>query len=131
MTTDWLAHRPVVDVLHVEECPNYPEALALVERVRAELGIDVELRTTMIVDQAAAERARFPGSPTVRVDVVTSSPAASRPPSTRSPAGCTGTSTTSPGSRRSAGSATACCAQPAGCERLHAALGVKTVAVSG
>ncbi len=68
MTTDWLAHRPVVDVLHVEECPNYPEALALVERVRTELGIDVELRTTMIVDQAAAERARFPGSPTVRVD---------------------------------------------------------------
>jgi len=68
MTTDQLGHRPVIDVLYVEDCPNYPEALALVERVRAELGIDAELRTTMIGDQAAAEQARFPGSPTVRVD---------------------------------------------------------------
>ena len=32
------------------------------------LGIDAEVRTTLIVDQAAAEQARFAGSPTVRVD---------------------------------------------------------------
>jgi hypothetical protein len=42
--------------------------LALVQRVRDALGIDAELRTILIADQAAAERARFPGSPTVRVD---------------------------------------------------------------
>ena len=36
--------------------------------MRAELGIDAELRPSLIVDQAAAEQARFPGSPTVRVD---------------------------------------------------------------
>jgi len=36
--------------------------------MRAELGIDAELRTSLILDQAAAEQARFPGSPTVRVD---------------------------------------------------------------
>jgi hypothetical protein len=40
----------------------------MVERIRTALGIDAELRTTLIADQAAAERARFPGSPTVRVD---------------------------------------------------------------
>jgi hypothetical protein len=63
-------HQPglVVDVLYVEHCPNFPAALALVERVAAELGVDVEVRATMISDQAAAERARFVGSPTVRVD---------------------------------------------------------------
>jgi hypothetical protein len=48
----------VVEVLHVEHCPNFPAALALVQRVIAELGVDSEVRTTMIGDQAAAERAR-------------------------------------------------------------------------
>ena len=60
--------RPLIEVLYVRDCPNYAGALALVERVRAELGIDAELRTSLISDQAAAERARFPGSPTIRVD---------------------------------------------------------------
>jgi len=67
-TTDQPAGRPLIEVLHVRDCPNYQGALALVERVQAELGIDAELRTTLIVDQAAAEQARFPGSPTVRID---------------------------------------------------------------
>jgi len=60
--------RPLVEVLHVEGCPHYPAALALVERVRAQLGIDAELRTTVVPDQAAAEQHRFAGSPTIRVD---------------------------------------------------------------
>jgi len=61
-------HRPLVEVLYVHDCPHSAGALALVERVRGELGIDAELRTSLIGDQAAAERARFPGSPTIRVD---------------------------------------------------------------
>src|SRR5918995_1018611 len=60
--------RPIIEVLYVQDCPHYPATLALVERMRAELGIDAELRPSLIVDQAAAEHARFPGSPTVRVD---------------------------------------------------------------
>ena len=67
-TTDRPEHRPMIEVLYVPDCPNYQGTLALVERVRAELGIDTELRTTLIVDQAGADQARFPGSPTVRVD---------------------------------------------------------------
>jgi hypothetical protein len=51
----------------VERCPCVPAALSLVQRLCAELGIDAEVRTTVVTDQAAAERARFPGSPTVRV----------------------------------------------------------------
>lgn len=58
----------VIEVLYVEHCPNFPAALALVQRVAAELAVDAEIRTTMISDQAAAERTRFVGSPTVRVD---------------------------------------------------------------
>ena len=61
--TGRLGHRPVIEVLYVRDCPHYPATLALVERVRAEFGIDAELRTSVIVDQAAAEQARFPGSP--------------------------------------------------------------------
>ena len=68
MATDQPRHRPVIEVLYVQDCPHYPEALAMVERVRAELGIDSQLHTTLIIDQAAAEQARFPGSPTVRVE---------------------------------------------------------------
>lgn len=60
-------NRPLVEILHVAGCPNFPAALAMVERVLADLGVDAELRTPVVVDQAAAERARFPGSPTVRV----------------------------------------------------------------
>ncbi|MDP9207422.1 MAG: hypothetical protein M3O65_02785 [Actinomycetota bacterium] len=58
----------MIEVLHVEHCPNFPAAVALVQRVAAELALDAEVRTTMIGDQAAAERAWFVGSPTVRVD---------------------------------------------------------------
>src|SRR5215213_7726759 len=68
MTRGRPGHRPVIEVLYVQDCPHYPATLALIERMRAELGIDTELRTSLIGDQAAAERARFPGSPTIRVD---------------------------------------------------------------
>jgi hypothetical protein len=68
MATAQPRRRPVIEVLYVQDCPAYQATLALVQRVRAELGIDAELRTSLIADQAAAERARFAGSPTVRVD---------------------------------------------------------------
>jgi hypothetical protein len=68
MKTDRPGHRPVIEVLYVQDCPHYPATLALVERLRAELGIDAELRPSLILDQDAAEQAGFPGSPTVRVD---------------------------------------------------------------
>jgi hypothetical protein len=58
----------MIEVLYVPDCPNYQGTLALVERVRAELGTDTELHSTLVVDQAAADQARFPGSPTVRVN---------------------------------------------------------------
>jgi hypothetical protein len=68
MATDGSGGRLVIEVLYVQDCPHYLGTIAMVERVQGELGIDAELRTTLIVDQAAADRAWFPGSPTVRVD---------------------------------------------------------------
>jgi hypothetical protein len=68
MATRRQGHRPLVEVLYVRDCPHYRETLALVDRVRGELGIDAEVRSSLIGDRAAAERARFPGSPTIRVD---------------------------------------------------------------
>jgi hypothetical protein len=82
----------VVEVLYVEHCPNFPAALALVERVAADLGVDAEVQTTMITDQASAEGARFVGSPTVRVDGRDVDPKASWPPSTPWTVACTGMS---------------------------------------
>lgn len=51
-----------------QRCPHHAEVLALVERVRAQLGIDVELCTALVADREAASRVRFPGSPTIRID---------------------------------------------------------------
>jgi hypothetical protein len=68
MAADRSGHRPVIEVLYVQDCPHFPATLGLVERVRAELGIDAELRPSLILDQVAAEQTRFPGSPTVRVN---------------------------------------------------------------
>jgi hypothetical protein len=58
---------PVIELLYVEHCPCVSATQSMVHRTCAELGIDAELRTILIPDQAAAERARFLGSPTVRV----------------------------------------------------------------
>jgi hypothetical protein len=47
MATDQPRRRPVIEVLYAQDCPHYRETLAMVERVRAELGVDAELRTTI------------------------------------------------------------------------------------
>jgi hypothetical protein len=58
---------PVVEVLYFDGCPNHVPALALVERVAGELGLEPELRLVKVADQEAAQGLRFLGSPTIRV----------------------------------------------------------------
>ncbi len=58
---------PLVEILYFEGCPNHHPAIALVERVSRELGLDPNLRLVNVPDQEAAQRLRFLGSPTVRV----------------------------------------------------------------
>jgi len=58
---------PMVEVLYFDGCPNHAPALALIERVAGELGLEPELRLVKVADQETAQRLRFLGSPTIRV----------------------------------------------------------------
>jgi hypothetical protein len=58
-----------VELLWWDGCPSYPEALAELQTVLREEGLDpeaVEMVQVHSDDQAARER--FPGSPTIRID---------------------------------------------------------------
>ena len=57
-----------IEILTFEGCPNAQAARELVERVIADVGTDVELTYVNVSDPDAAERLRFLGSPTIRVD---------------------------------------------------------------
>ena len=59
---------PRVDILYFDECPNHEAALALVERIAAELAVEPEIHVVEIPDAEEARAMRFLGSPTVRVD---------------------------------------------------------------
>jgi hypothetical protein len=62
--------RPLVEILYFDGCPSHEPALALVERIDAELGIGADVQMVKVPDQETAARLRFPGSPTIRVDGV-------------------------------------------------------------
>jgi hypothetical protein len=58
-----------VELLWWEGCPSYPEALEQLREVLRQEGLDaqaVEMREVKSDEQA--ERERFPGSPTIRID---------------------------------------------------------------
>lgn len=63
-----MTRRPSVEVLTFAGCPNAGPALALVERVSAELGIDADVQRIDVEDSDHAEALRFLGSPSIRVD---------------------------------------------------------------
>lgn len=58
---------PLVEILYFDGCPNHDGAVALVERVAAELGLRPEIRLVNVPDEKTASRVRFLGSPTVRI----------------------------------------------------------------
>jgi len=60
---------PKVELLWWEGCPSWEEAIELVREEMAAVGLDpgrLELRE--VASDAGAERERFVGSPTIRVD---------------------------------------------------------------
>jgi len=59
--------RPLVEILSFAGCPNHHAAIALVERLSGELGLDPEIRLLDVPDQEAARRLRLLGSPTIRI----------------------------------------------------------------
>jgi hypothetical protein len=64
------SRRPLVEILYLDGCPNHEPALTLVKRVDRELGTNAAIRLVNVPDDATAERVRFLGSPTIRVDGV-------------------------------------------------------------
>jgi hypothetical protein len=61
--------QPRVELLFWAGCPSHPQALAELRASMAELGLDPETVLVREVDtEPRAERERFVGSPTIRVD---------------------------------------------------------------
>jgi hypothetical protein len=57
-----------IELLYWEGCPSHPEALALLEAVLAERGLDAAVELRLVETDEEAEALSFPGSPTIRVD---------------------------------------------------------------
>jgi hypothetical protein len=60
--------RPSVQILFFEGCPNHQQASEVVEQVAHELGLQPEIALVEVTDVETAERLRFLGSPTIRVE---------------------------------------------------------------
>ncbi len=58
----------MIEVLYFEGCPNLEPTLSLANEVLSELGLSGEVREVEVRTPEDAERLRFLGSPSVRVD---------------------------------------------------------------
>jgi hypothetical protein len=57
-----------VELLWWDGCPSHPEALADLERVLREEHVDAPVQMVEVESDEQAQRERFPGSPTIRLD---------------------------------------------------------------
>jgi hypothetical protein len=57
-----------VEVLYFEGCPNHEDLVPRVRELMRRAGVPAEIERRAISDDEAAQRERFLGSPTVRVD---------------------------------------------------------------
>ena len=57
-----------IEFLYWEDCPSHADALARLRRVIAEEGLTVDLDVIRVDSQEDADRHKFPGSPTVRIE---------------------------------------------------------------
>ena len=58
----------MIEVLYFAGCPNHEPTLSLANEVLSELGLSAEIREVEVRTAEDAERLRFLGSPSVRVD---------------------------------------------------------------
>ncbi len=58
----------LVEILYFDDCPNWPPVATTVDRLARELGVAVDVRLVRVAGADEANRLRFLGSPTVRVD---------------------------------------------------------------
>lgn len=68
-----------VEILHIDECPNWAEAGTRVEAALTELGRgDVEVTYRLLTDSDEAAAVPFAGSPTILLDGVDAFPTGGR-----------------------------------------------------
>ena len=58
----------VIELMYFDGCPGHQALLVRLRELMADLGVDVPVTLTRIGSAQEAERARFIGSPTLRVD---------------------------------------------------------------
>ncbi len=66
----------MIEILYFDGCPNHELTLDLAREVVGELGLEAEIREVRVESPEDAERERFLGSPSVRVDGKDIEPAA-------------------------------------------------------
>jgi hypothetical protein len=57
-----------VEVLYFEGCPNYRPTVDLLKTVLREQGLPAQISTIQVQDEVEAEKLKFFGSPTVRIN---------------------------------------------------------------
>ena len=57
-----------IEVLYFDECPSYRTAEKTLREVLAKEGMEAEVDMVAVNNDEEAQRLRFPGSPTIRVD---------------------------------------------------------------
>jgi len=57
-----------IEVLYFDGCPNHEALLPRLHEILARAGVSTEIHLRPITDDATAQRERFLGSPTVRVN---------------------------------------------------------------
>lgn len=65
-----------IEVLYFEDCPNHLPTVERINSVLREEGCRADVREVLVPDVSTAERVKFLGSPTVRVNGVDIEPAA-------------------------------------------------------
>ena len=61
--------RPRVELLFWDGCPSHPQALADLREAMAQLGLDADqVLVREVTSDERADRERFVGSPTIRID---------------------------------------------------------------
>ena len=58
----------MIELLYFKGCPNYETTLSLTRDVLRQLGLSADIQEVEVQSPEDAERVRFLGSPTVRVD---------------------------------------------------------------
>ena len=58
----------IIDFLYYDDCPHYPEALDILKEVLSEEHIETDVNMIRVANVNEAERLKFVGSPTIRIN---------------------------------------------------------------